>query len=95
MKRGIGLSLVAAALLLVPAVASASDQWRPYGGRARAEIRREIQRALRDSRRARFEMRRDLQRALARDRWALRQSLREARRDAQRARREARRAWWD
>ena len=102
MKRGTGLSLLVAALLMVPAAASASDDWRPYRSQLRSEIRREIREAMRDAQRARFRARRDVMRAFARDRWERQLMLRDARREARLAARDARRAardarrrsWW-
>ena len=101
MKRGTGVSVCLAALLLAPGVAAASDHWRPYRGQLRAEIRREIREAMRDARRARYLAGRDIRLARARDRQdalrAVREAQREARqgaREARRAAREARRSWW-
>jgi hypothetical protein len=95
MKRGLGLSLVAAVLLLVPAAASASDHWRMHSHRMRDDIRREVRQAVREAQRARFAARRDMYRAWARDRYAVRDAVRQARRDALRAARDFRRSWRD
>jgi len=99
MTRGLGLSLVAAALLLVPATASASDHWRFHNHRLRDEIRCEVRQAVRDAQRARFAARRDMYRAWAQDRHVVRDqvrdAVRQARRDALRAARDFRRSWRD
>ena len=97
MKRGLGLSLsiVVAALLLVPTVASASDQWRMHGRQWRDDIRRQVREAMRDARNARFAARRDMYRAWARNRQDVRQAIRQAHREALRAGREFRRSWRD
>ena len=103
MKQRTGLLLVVGALLMVPNVASASDQWRSHRGPVRAEIRREIRQAVRDAQRARIRAGRDVRWALAWDRRVARQAIRAARRDMRFAVRDARRAardarrrmWWD
>jgi len=95
MRRGLGLSLVAAALLLVPSMASAADHLRQHRDHWRSDIRRNVHEAVREARRTRFAARRDVYRALAHDRWAARHAARSTMRDAHRAARELRRRLFD
>src|SRR5205823_3042061 len=88
MTRGLSLSLIAAALLLLPVAASASDHWQMHSRHLRDDIRREVREAVRGSQRTRFAARRDVYRAWARQRHDVRQAVRQAQRDARRARRE-------